>query len=112
MAIKKSKPYQIGSPPSKYSFEFDDSGKLIGAKKQDENGNFQPVDPSSNEFDTLKDSDQALNAYNVNKFGGNTGAYQDSIKDSNFLDIGHTRKSNHSNLLPLLEIPNFPYQKL
>ena len=86
MAIKKSKPYQIGSPPSKYSFEFDDSGKLIGAKKQDENGNFQPVDPSSNEFDTLKDSDQALNAYNVNKFGGNTGAYQDSIKDSNFLD--------------------------
>ncbi len=86
MAIKKSKPYQIGSPPSKYSFEFDDDGKLIGAKKQDENGNFQPVDPSSNEFDTLKDSDQALNAYNVNKFGGNTGAYQDSIKDSNFLD--------------------------
>ncbi len=86
MAIKKSKPYQIGSPPSKYSFEFDDSGKLIGAKKQDENGNFQPVDPASNEFDTLKDSDQALNAYNVNKFGGNTGAYQDSIKDSNFLD--------------------------
>ena len=86
MAIKKSKPYQIGSPPSKYSFEFDDSGKLIGAKKQDENGNFQPVDPSSNEFDTLKDSDEALNAYNVNKFGGNIDAYQDSIKDSNFLD--------------------------
>ena len=86
MAIKKSKPYQIGSPPSKYSFEFDDDGKLIGAKKQDENGNFQPVDPSSNEFDTLKDSDQALNAYNVNKFGGNKDAYQDSIKASNFLD--------------------------
>ena len=86
MAIKKSKPYQIGSPPSKYSFEFDDDGKLIGAKKQDENGNFQPVDPSSNEFDTLKDSDQALNAYNVNKFGGNKDAYQDSIAGSNFLD--------------------------
>ena len=86
MAIKKSKPYQIGSPPSKYSFEFDDDGKLIGAKKQDENGNFQPVDPSSNEFDTLKDSDQALNAYNVNKFGGNKDAYQDSMKGSNFLD--------------------------
>ena len=86
MAIKKSKPYQIGSPPSKYSFEFDDDGKLIGAKKQDENGDFKPVDPSSNEFDTLKDSDQALNAYNVNKFGGNKDAYQDSIAGSNFLD--------------------------
>ena len=86
MAIKKSKPYQIGSPPSKYSFEFDDDGKLIGAKKQDENGNFKPVDPSSNEFDTLKDSDQALNAYNTNKFGGNKDAYQDSMKGSNFLD--------------------------
>jgi len=83
MAIKKSKPYQIGSPPSKYSFEFDDDGKLIGVKKQDENGNFKPVDPKSNEFDTLEDSDEALNAYNVNKFGGNTNAYQDSIKSSN-----------------------------
>ena len=82
MSIKKSKPYSIGSPPSKYSFEFDDDGKLIGVKKQDENGNFQPVDPTSNEFNTLKKSDQALNAYNVNKFGGNTGAYEDSIKGS------------------------------
>ena len=80
MAIKKSKPYSIGSPPSKYSFEFDDDGKLLGIKKQDENGNFKPVDPSSNEFDTLKDSDQALNAYNVNKFGGNKDAYQYSMK--------------------------------
>ena len=77
MAIKKSKPYLIDG--SKYSFEFDDDGKLIGAKKQDENGNFKPVDPASNEFAGLELSDQALNAYNINKFGGNTNAYEEIL---------------------------------
>ena len=77
MAIKKSKPYLIDG--SKYSFEFDDDGKLIGAKKQDENGNFKPVDPASNEFVGLELSDQALNAYNINKHGGNTSAYEETL---------------------------------
>jgi len=77
MAIKKSKPYLIDG--SKYSFEFNDDGKMIGIKKQDESGNFKPVDPASNEFAGLELSDQALNAYNINKFGGNTSAYEEIL---------------------------------
>jgi len=77
MAIKKSKPYLIDG--SKYSFEFNDDGKMIGIKKQDESGNFKPVDPASNEFAGLELSDQALNAYNINKFGGNTNAYEEIL---------------------------------
>ena len=77
MAIKKSKPYLIEG--SKYSFEFDDDEKMIGIKKQDESGNFKPVDPASNEFAGLELSDQALNAYNINKFGGNTNAYEEIL---------------------------------
>ena len=77
MAIKKSKPYLIDG--SNYSFEFGDDGKMIGIKKQDANGDFQPVDPASDEFAGLELSDQALNAYNINKFGGNTNAYEEIL---------------------------------
>ncbi len=77
MASKKSKPYLING--SKVAFEFDNDGKLIGIKKQDENGNFKPVDPSSDEFGDYELSDEALNAYNVNKFGGNTNAYEEIL---------------------------------
>ena len=77
MSIKKSRPYLIDG--SNYSFEFNDDGKMIGIKKQDESGNFQPVDPASNEFAGLELSDQALNAYNINKFGGNTNAYEEIL---------------------------------
>ena len=91
MSIKKSRPYLIDG--SNYSFEFNDDGKMIGIKKQDESGNFQPVDPASNEFAGLELSDQALNAYNVNKFGGNTSSYEDSID----ISVGLLKKQLYDN---------------
>ena len=59
---------------SKVSFEFGSNGKLIGIAKDG-----SPVNPNSNEFTDLQDSDDALNAYRVNKHGGNTNSYEDSI---------------------------------
>ena len=52
MASKKSKPYSVGN--SNYSFEFDSDGKLLGIKKEDANGNYKPVDPTSSEFKGYK----------------------------------------------------------
>ena len=91
MSIKKSRPYLIDG--SNYSFEFNDDGKLIGIKKQDESGNFQPVDPASNEFAGLELSDQALNAYNVNKFGGNTSSYEEILD----ISVGLLKKQLYDN---------------
>ena len=60
---------------SKVSFEFGADQKLIGITKDG-----SPVNPDSNEFTDLQDSDDALNAYRVNKHGGDTDAYEDSIE--------------------------------
>ena len=80
MASKKSKPYSVGN--SNYSFEFDSDGKLLGIKKEDANGNYKPVDPTSSEFKGLQDSPQALDAYNVNKHKGNTDLYENEVEQS------------------------------
>ena len=79
MTIKKSKPYSIDG--SKYSFEFNDDGELLGIKKQDGSGNFKPVDPTSDEFALLGMTDEAVEAYNIANYGGNTDAYVDSFVD-------------------------------
>ena len=79
MANKKSKPYSIDG--SKYSFEFNDDGKLLGIKKQDENGNFKPVDPTSDEFALLEMTDEAVEAYNIANYGGNTDAYVEDFTE-------------------------------
>ena len=80
MASKKSKPYSVGN--SNYSFEFDSDGKLLGIKKEDANGNYKSVDPTSSEFKGLQDSPQALDAYNVNKHKGNTDLYENEVEQS------------------------------
>ena len=77
MSSKKSRPYSVDG--SQYSFEFGDDGKLIGIKKEDDNGEYQPVDPASVEFSSLELSEEALDAYNVNKFGGNLDAYEEIV---------------------------------
>ena len=79
MANKKSKPYSIDG--SKYSFEFNDDGKLLGIKKQDENGNFKPVDPTSDEFALLEMTDEAVEAYNIANYGGNTDSYVEDFTE-------------------------------
>ena len=80
MAKSKSKPYDIDG--STYSFEFDDSGRLIGIGKKDENGKFKPVDPSSKEFEDLEVSDEYVNAYNVANFKGNVDAYVNDFTET------------------------------
>jgi hypothetical protein len=73
---------------SKVSFEFGADQKLIGIKKD---GN--SLDPQTLEFENLQDGDDALNAYNVNKFGGNVAAYEEIIDvDTDILISQHERE--------------------
>ena len=73
---------------SKVSFEFGADQKLIGIRKD---GN--SLDPQTLEFENLQDGDDALNAYNVNKFGGNVAAYEEIIDvDTDILISQHERE--------------------
>ena len=77
MAIKGSKPYEIAG--NKYSFAFD-SGKLVGVNKVDASGDFvsnAALDSAIFQSDAAKEN--IINAYNIDKNGGNTDNYVDDF---------------------------------
>ena len=77
MAIKGSKPYEIGG--DKYSFAFD-SGKLVGVNKVDASGDFVSnvsLDSAILQSDAAKEN--IREAYNETNFGGNTDNYVDDF---------------------------------
>ena len=79
MAIKGSKPYEIGG--DKYSFAFD-SGKLVGVNKVDASGDFvsnAALDSAIFQSDAAKEN--IINAYNIDKNGGNTDNYVENFSD-------------------------------
>jgi hypothetical protein len=68
---KKSKKYNIDG--EQYVFIFDNDGNLAGiSKPSGRNGQYKEnaVDPNSDEFARVAASEDALNAYNVNRFKG------------------------------------------
>ena len=73
MKVKKSREY-TQDDGSKVSYTFDrDDGKIIGITK-----NGESLDPNTSEFANFSQSDDALAAYNVAKFGNAKKSY---IKD-------------------------------
>ena len=78
MTVAKSKKYRLNSKGeegtgSLYSFSFDKNNNLIGVNAgAGRNGQYRetPIDPSSDLFNTLANSESALEAMNVNKFKG------------------------------------------
>ena len=75
--MSKSKPYEIGG--SKYSFDFV-NGKMVGIQKANDAGDFVDnyVNPNTSEFSDIAAKDEALNAYNIAKYGSNKDAYEDT----------------------------------
>jgi len=85
MSVKKSKPYAVDG--SKYSFVFD-GGKLVGIQKANGEGNFDGnyLNPNTSEFSEIvtdpttgKSTTEALDAYNIAKYGSNKNGYEDSV---------------------------------
>ena len=80
MTVAKSKKYRLNSKGeegtgTQYSFSFDKNNNLIGINQgAGRTGQYRetPLDPSSNLFTTLANSESALEAMNVNKFKGKT----------------------------------------
>ena len=77
MSLIKSRPFLINNE----SISFDNlGGKLIGINKKNAKGLFEPVDNSSAEFNTFKDSEESLDAFRKAVYGPNKDSYPDSIE--------------------------------
>ena len=79
MAIKGSKPYEIGG--NKYSFAFQD-GKLLGANKVDASNDFvsnASLDSAILQSDAVKKN--ITEAYNETKYKSDTNSYVESFDD-------------------------------
>ncbi len=77
--MAKSKSYDIGG--SKYAFDFGgDPIKLKGIQKANDSGDFDNtyLNPNTSEFSDIADTDEALDAYNIDKHGGNKDLYEDT----------------------------------
>ena len=87
---KKSKGYNIGG--SKYSFDIVND-KIVGIKKADENGQFgnslenEYLNPKLSTFGDIAASDEALNAYNIAKYGSNKNGYEDSVAQATSAEL-------------------------
>ena len=68
MAVLESKPYNLGISLTPYNFSYD-NGKLVGVNKQNDAGNFIPVNPSTNEFTDIANTDESLDAFNYAEYG-------------------------------------------
>ncbi len=68
MAVLESKPYNLGISLTPYHFSYD-NGKLVGISKLNDAGNFIPVDPSTNEFTDIANTDESLDAFNYAEYG-------------------------------------------
>ena len=114
-----------------YVYRFNDDKKLIGIDNYngtDVNGNTIvrenpiPINPKSKLFETLRDSDNGIKAFNINKYGSNTDAYanndredvgiawyngHDAIASSEELDQNYAVESKLDNIDE--SIPKFTY---
>ena len=68
MAVLESKPYNLGISLTPYHFSYD-NGKLVGVSKLNAAGTFLPVDPSTNEFTDIANTDESLDAFNYAQHG-------------------------------------------
>ena len=68
MPVLESKPYNLGISLTPYHFSYD-NGKLVGVSKQNDAGNFIPVNPSTNEFTDIANTDESLDAFNYAEYG-------------------------------------------
>ena len=106
--MSKSRKFKVDG--ESYVVSFDKDGNLNGVSKTaGRNGQYRetPVDPSSSEFANVVASDEALSAYNVNKFKGKATVdtiEKASVEELNKVYNDKTKKRDNEDIdLPLNE---------
>ena len=96
LAIKKSRPYDI-TDLGNMAFEFANDA-LVGIKENVE-GVLNQLNPFSDKFDKTAATSEALDAYNVARYGSNKNAYEDliNISDPDLLNAYFDKEKNKLN---------------
>ena len=96
LAIKKSRPYDI-TDLGTMAFEFANDA-LVGIK-ENVAGVLKQIDPISDLFDTAAATSEALDAYNIAKYGSNKNAYESliNISDPDLLKAYFDKEKNKLN---------------
>ena len=96
LAIAKSRPYDI-TDLGNMAFEFANNA-LVGIK-ENVAGVLKQIDPISDLFDTAAATSEALDAYNIAKYGSNKNAYESliNISDPDLLKAYFDKEKNKLN---------------
>ena len=112
LAISKSRQYDI-EDVGNVAFEFANAA-LIGMKESID-GILSQIDPSSNKFDKAAATSEALDAYNIAKYGSNKNAYEDSINISDpdllkaYFDKEKSKLNNEQFVDPSDRLPSLAF---
>ena len=82
MSETKSKPYNvsISVAGSNVVYRFNDKQQIVGVDERTSQGVVKPIVPNSADFNTALESDDAVYAFNVNKYKGDKDSYVSEIE--------------------------------
>ena len=112
LAIKKSRPYDI-TDLGNMAFEFANDA-LVGIKENIA-GVLNQLNPFSDKFDKTAATSEALDAYNVARYGSNKNAYEDSINISDpdllkaYFDKEKSKLNNEQFVDPSDRLPSLAF---
>ena len=75
--MARSKILNVGG--DNVSFEYDKDGNILGILDHSDPFNPKPIDPTTNQFTDILRSDDAVVAFNFNKYGGNKDSYTNTL---------------------------------
>ena len=94
MSEKLSKEYNvsISVAGSKVAYRFDENNNIVGVDEIRADGSRKPIEPGTTDFQTALDSDDALYAYNINKYKG-SGTTDSTITKANDEEINQSYRN-------------------
>ena len=89
MSEKKSKPYNVGISVagSNVVYLFNDKQQVVGIDERTSQGVVKPIIPNSADFNTAINSDEAVYAFNVNKYKGDKESYVNELEKASDEEI-------------------------
>ena len=89
MSETKSKPYNvsISVAGSNVVYRFNDKQQIVGVDERTSQGVVKPIVPNSADFNTALESDDAVYAFNVNKYKGDKDSYVSEIETASDEEI-------------------------
>ena len=94
MSEKLSKEYNvsISVAGSKVAYRFDENNNIVGVDEIRADGSRKPIEPGTTDFQTALDSQDALYAFNINKYKG-SGTTDSTITKANDEEINQSYRN-------------------